>query len=297
MTGAATKTMTEPMSTDPHTPTAVIGACAENLHEARRSGRAIPQLTATTSLTLDDAYAVQAAGVRLRMSAGERVVGAKLGLTSKAKAEQMGVADVIIGVLTDAMHVPDGGLLDISRGVHPRIEPEVAFRLGRAVDTSAPDADLRGAVDAVAPALEIIDSRYQDFRFTLEDVVADNTSGSHFVIGPWTELGEGSATQLLDRAVEMRVDGRVCATGSTTDILDDPWQALPTPARLAARYGHVLPAGAVLLAGAATAAVPLPAGARVTAEVAGLGTVSVSTAPGAETAEMTAEPGQAHTHD
>lgn len=255
----------------------MIQTLAARIDEARRAGVAIPQLSASTEVDLDTAYAVQRAGVTLRTGAGERVVGAKLGFTSRAKAVQMGVDDVIIGVLTDAMEVPDGGILDVSRGVHPRIEPEVAFRLAREVDPTDPLEVLREAVDAVAPAMEVIDSRYRDFKFSLADVVADNTSGSAFVLGPWVPLSGDTSLVLTDRSVDMHVDDESVATGSTTDILGDPWEALPAVQRMAARHGQRLPAGAVILAGAATAAVPLASGVRVQTEIAGLGRVSLRT--------------------
>lgn len=255
---------------------------AARLDEARRRGQAIPQLTAAEPLDLDDAYAVQRAGVTLRTDAGERVAGVKLGFTSTAKARQMGVDDVIIGVLTDAMEIADGGVIDLSRGVHPRIEPEVAFRLDREIDPRDPGADIRGAVDAVAPALEVIDSRYRDFTFSLVDVVADNTSASAFVVGPWTPVAPETDLVLAERPVELTVDGEAEASGSTTAILGDPWHALPAVARMAARYGQALPAGTVLLAGAATAAVALRPGTTVTAGVSGLGDVSLSTTGGTD---------------
>ncbi|WP_300683069.1 fumarylacetoacetate hydrolase family protein [Nocardioides sp.] len=249
------------------------------LDEARRQGAAIPQLTSTAELPLSDAYAVQAAGIDLRVTRGEAVSGAKLGFTSKAKALQMGVDDVIIGVLTDAMEVADGGTVDLGHGVHPRVEPEVAFLLGSDVDPHAgPDA-VAAAVTHVAAALEIIDSRYLDFRFSLADVVADNTSASHYVVGPWRPVGEvRDGLDLAALEVALSIDGTQVAAGSTADILGDPWLALPALGRMAAQYGQVLRAGAVLLAGAATAAVPLPHGSQVSASVAGLGTVGVSSA-------------------
>lgn len=257
----------------------MIKSLATRLDEAIRTGTAIPQLTgdqgADVSLDLESAYAVQRAGISLRTERGERVVGAKLGFTSRAKAEQMGVSDVIIGVLTDAMAVQDGGVLDISRGVHPRVEPEVAFRLSRTVDLTDPHADVLGAVDAVAPALEVIDSRYRDFRFSLADVVADNTSASGFVVGPWTSLVSTPHLDLTDRSVELIIDGATTATGSTADILGDPWAALPAIQRMAGRYGQELLEGSVILAGAATAAVALRPGSSVTASIESLGSVTL----------------------
>lgn len=251
---------------------------ARRLDEAIRTGTAIPQLSAQEALTLDDAYAVQRAGIRLRTERGELVSGAKLGFTSKAKAEQMGVSDVIIGVLTDAMAVPAKATLGLGRGIHPRVEPEVAFLLGDDVDPTAPGADLAAAVTHVAPALEVIDSRYRDFQFSLADVVADNTSASAYTVGEWVPVTQVRADlDLAALKVVLSVDGIEAARGSTADILGDPWAALPAIARMAARHGQTLRRGAVLLAGAATAAVPLSAGAAVTATMAGLGQAVLAT--------------------
>ena len=251
-------------------------ALAGVLAEATRTGEAVPQLSISTPLTVDDAYAVQQAGIALLAERGDEQVGVKLGLTSKAKAAQMGVADVIIGVLTASMQIADGGTIDISHGVHPRVEPEVAFLIGDDVPADASDADVLTAVTHVAPALEIIDSRYKDFRFTLEDVVADNTSASGFVVGPWVPVDPlHGRSAIADVPVRLIVDGEEAAVGSTADILGNPWQAPLDARRLGARYGHRLSRGTILLAGAATAAASLAGCAEVRAEVAGLGEVSV----------------------
>jgi len=252
---------------------ATIKALATRLDDARRTGLATRQLSSEQHLDLDDAYAVQREGAALRLGTGERLVGAKLGFTSTAKAEQMGVSDVIIGTLTSGMEVAGGGTLDLPAGIHPRVEPEIAFLLDEHPDGTG---DLLARVTHVAPALEVIDSRYRDFRFSLADVVADNTSASHFAVGEWVPFEEARRRlDLADLPVELTLDGEVAATGSTADILGDPVRALPATERMAARYGHGLPAGAILLAGAATAAVPLRAGVTVAATVPGLGSVSI----------------------
>ncbi|MGY1725149.1 2-keto-4-pentenoate hydratase [Blastococcus sp. SYSU DS0533] len=225
---------------------------------------------------VDAAYAVQEALVARRLDRGARQVGWKLGFTSLAKMAQMGVSDVIVGRLTSDMHVPDGGAVDLSRLIHPRVEPEVAYRLARDV---SPDDDLLAAVDAVAPALEIIDSRYRDFRFTLADVVADNTSAAGFAIGPWTALRD--AGELGGLPVALSVDGEVAETGTTDAILGHPLEALPALAGMARRRGFRLRAGQVILAGAATAAVPLTAGTTVVGRVDGLGSVRIEVSGGA----------------
>ncbi|WP_330256002.1 4-oxalocrotonate decarboxylase [Nocardia sp. NBC_00565] len=187
----------------------------------------------------------------------------------------MGVSDVIVGQLTDAMRVADGTDVDLTRFIHPRIEPEVAFRLARDVDVNDALTDLGDAVDAVAPALEIIDSRYRDFRFSLPDVIADNTSAAAFVIGQWQPFHVSHRTDDIGNlAVELRIDGALADVGSTAAILGHPLRALPALLAMARRNKIELRAGHVILAGAATAAAPFTASV-VTAHIARLGTVTV----------------------
>ena len=253
---------------------------AAALDTAQRTATAISQLSTADEVSLHTAYATQHALIARRLARGERVSGLKLGFTSQAKAQQMGVHDVIIGTLTDAMRLDDDAVFDRRSAIHPRIEPEVAYLLAADIDGSMGDRPLSELVAAVAPALEIIDSRYRDFRFSLADVVADNTSAAAYVIGPWTPYDR--AGSLGGRAVRLEVDGRISATGSTAAILGDPGRAVAAAARLAARHGFTLRAGTVLLAGAATAAVPLPDSGTVEATITGLGRVGIRTTDGTE---------------
>ncbi|WP_327159670.1 fumarylacetoacetate hydrolase family protein [Streptomyces zaomyceticus] len=241
-----------------------ITALAEALDTAARDGRPLAGGGSGPKDT-GEAYAVQEALVARRLARGERLTGFKLGFTSVAKMRQMGVSDLIHGRLTDRMEIPDGGRFDISRLIHPRVEPEVAFLLG---DTLRPGGDLMAAVAAVAPALEVIDSRYDGFRFSLPEVIADNTSAAGYAVGPWSAPGD-----LGNLGVLLELDGRPAETGSTAAILGHPLRALAAAARLAG----ALEAGTVILAGAATAAVPLSPGTHVRATVAGLGTVRFTT--------------------
>lgn len=236
---------------------------SERLDAAQRGVVAIAQLELPPDLA--GAYRIQHELIARRLARGEQLVGYKLGFTSKAKMAQMGVSEIIVGQLTDGMQVADGADVDLGRFIHPRIEPEIAFRLGRDVGD-----DIADCVDAVAPALEIIDSRYRDFRFSLPDVIADNTSAAAFVIGAWQPIAD-----VADLDVRLVVDGADAETGSTAAILGHPMRALEELVELAAKYGIALRAGDVLLAGAATAAVPFGAN-RVEAHVAGLGAVTVT---------------------
>jgi 2-oxo-3-hexenedioate decarboxylase len=232
---------------------------ADLLDSAWRSATAIPQLHLPD---VDEAYAVQAALVSKRLERGERLVGLKMGLTSKAKMAQVGVDQVIWGRLTDTMRVPDGESVSLNGFIHPRIEPEVAFLVRG------------GRIDSVAPALEIIDSRYADFKFTAPDVIADNTSAAAFVVGAWVPM----PSNVDNLGVLLEVDGAVVQTGSTAAILGDPRRAFEQGLRLASQSGVEVEDGWVFLAGAATAAVPFDPGAHVRAVVECLGAASVRAA-------------------
>lgn len=251
-----------------------IAGIAGQLVAAADSGTAIPQLAAETGLDVDAAYAVQAELVRRRLERGERLVGLKMGLTSKAKMAQVGVDEVIWGRLTDAMRIPDGGTLSVGDFIHPRVEPEVAFLLDRQPDPGEPVAGFATAVRAVAPAIELIDSRYADFTFSLPDVIADNTSAGAFAVGPWCPVPDG----LDNLGVLLEIDGRVVQVGSTAAILGDPRRAFDEGVRLAGQHGVRLRTGWVFLAGAATAAVALRPGAHVRAVVEKLGAASLRAA-------------------
>jgi len=154
--------------------------------EAQREARAIPQLTKDhPDLSVSDAYAIQALSVARRISRGEKRIGVKMGLTSRAKMAQVGVNEAAWGRLTDAMLLEEGGILKKSAFVHPRLEPEIVFLLKKRLSGKVSALEAMAAVEAIAPAMEVIDSRYENFKFTLPDVVADNTSSSGLVIGAW----------------------------------------------------------------------------------------------------------------
>lgn len=248
--------------------TADIDSLAARLDGAAHEARAVAQLSADTALDLEAAYAVQAASIGRRLARGERQVGVKMGFTSRAKMQQMGVSDLIWGRLTDAMHLQAGAELPFGRFIHPRAEPEIAFRLARPLAGHVSLDEAMAAVDGVAPAIEIIDSRYANFRFSLTDVVADNSSSSAFVTGAWVDpalLGNAELEMAL------LVDGQVVERGTSSAILGNPWQSLVEAARLASITGPGLAAGWIVLAGAATAAHALAPGMRVSARAGALG--------------------------
>ncbi|HTN60407.1 MAG TPA: fumarylacetoacetate hydrolase family protein [Devosia sp.] len=247
-----------------------IAAIAERLDHAAYTAMAVPQLS--EPLDIAAAYAVQARSMQHRYARGERVVGIKLGFTSRAKMVQMGVDEMIWGRLTEAMLIEDGGAVSASRFIHPRVEPEIAYLLKRPLMGAVSLVEAMAAVEAVAPALEIIDSRYADFRFSLTDVVADNSSSTGFTIGPWhrPDLDAGNLGIILE------LDGRAVQLGSSAAILGHPARSLVAAARLTATHGHSLSAGDIVLAGAATAAVELAVGNHVRVRVQTLGNAEFS---------------------
>jgi 2-oxo-3-hexenedioate decarboxylase len=220
------------------------------LDDAARNANEVSQFDAEGRLSLDDAYAIQSASIQRRVERGERRVGVKMGFTSRAKMIQMGLSDVIWGRLTAGMQIEEGTAIDFSRFVHPRVEPEIAFVLKRSLSGDVTGPEALAAVEAVAPALEIIDSRYKDFKFTLPEVIADNASSSGFVIGPWCS----PQIDFGNLGLTLNIDGRVVQVGSTAALLGHPLRSLVAAARLSALAGEPLQAGWIVMAGGATPA-------------------------------------------
>ena len=250
-----------------------LDALAARVDDAARHAEPIAQLTTSMTLSLDDAYAIQRESIERRIHRGESMIGVKLGFTSRAKMIQMGVDSLIWGWLTDAMLDEDGGRVSLARFIHPRVEPEICYLTSREIDGPLTMLEAARYLEAAAPAMEIIDSRYRDFRFTLEDVVADNCSSAGLVIGPWTKRFD----TLRNAGVTMRIDGRLVQAGSTAAILGDPLRSIVQASRLISQSGLVLPAGSLIMAGAATAAHPLTAGAHVHCAINGLGSTEFTT--------------------
>ncbi|MFP3613161.1 2-keto-4-pentenoate hydratase [Paraburkholderia sp. SIMBA_050] len=250
-----------------------IAMLAQRVDDAARNARAIAQFGDAEKLTVPDAYAIQAASIARRLERGERRSGVKMGFTSRAKMVQMGVHDVIWGRLTEQMVLDEGDTVSLSRYVHPRVEPELAFLLARPLPARVSLVQALEAVAAIAPALEVIDSRYENFRFSLTDVIADNASSSGYVIGSWAE----PRRDFSNLGLVLSIDGQPQQIGSTAGILGHPLRSLVAAARLAADAGEPLQAGWLVMAGGATAAEALAPGMHVRCEMRGLGTVEFNT--------------------
>jgi len=244
---------------------------AEVVDEAARTATVIPQFTESAPLSVADAYAIQGASIERRLRRGEKLVGVKMGLTSRAKMAQVNVDEVVWGRLTDAMRLEEGASLSRKLYVHPRIEPELAFLLKAPLTGIVTAAEAMAAVGGIAPAMEIIDSRYRDFKFALPDVIADNSSSSSFVVGDWSRPDQNFS----NLGLVMEVNGRPVEIGSTAAILGNPSRSLVAAARLAGAVLGRLEAGWIILAGGATAAHSLKVGERVRLTMQNLGSVSI----------------------
>ncbi|MGV9664200.1 2-keto-4-pentenoate hydratase [Nocardia niigatensis] len=246
---------------------AQVRTAAERLARARSSG--VPVEPVRDLIGADDvavAYAVQRIGVRERLSAGARVVGRKIGLTSPAVQRQLGVDRPDFGVLFDDM---DAGATPRSRRpplLQPKVEAELAFVLGADLEDGRLDAEsVRAAVDHAVAALEIVDSRITNWDISFADTVADNASSGWFVLGRERLPLSG----FEPRAITMRmlVDDEIVSTGTGSDCLGDPLAALAWLAQTARDVGDPLRAGETVLSGALGPMAPLRPGARVRSEL------------------------------
>jgi 2-keto-4-pentenoate hydratase len=249
-------------------------ACAA-LEEAERTCRPIPPLRdAYPGMGLDDAYAIQQLGIAQRVAGGARVVGHKVGLSSRAMQLMMGVDEPDFGHLTDAMSVLEDADVDVAALCQPRVEIESAFVLGAPLaGPGVSVADVVRATDFVLPSIEIIDSRITGWDIRLVDTVADNASSARVVLGGTprrlTELDLRSVPAALER------NGRVVETGTTGAVLGNPVTAVAWLANTLGRFGVTLEAGHVILPGSCTRAVDVAPGDWIRARFGGLGEVAV----------------------
>jgi 2-oxo-3-hexenedioate decarboxylase len=224
-------------------------------------------------LDVDTAYAIQDEALRQRRARGETLIGVKLGLTSRAKQQRMGIDSPLLAWLTDAMVLPAG--VPVPTLIHPRAEPELVFVLGRRLaGPGVTAATALAAVDRVYGGMEIIDSRFADYRFTLPDAVADNGSSAYFGLGP-VGLPPSSLDLSLEAAL-LEVDGQIVDTATGAAVQGHPAEALALAANTLAGRGLALEPGWLVLTGGMTDAVPLRPGSRVAAHFSHLGSVTLS---------------------
>ena len=259
------------MTLDPQT----IDALAALLDECQRNVRDTEKVTNRyPDMDWEDAYAVQAAILARKLARGHKLAGLKAGLTSFAKMKQMGVTSPVFGFMTDDYIVPDGGVCEMRELIHPKVEPEIAFVTRKPL--RGPGCHIAAVLDAtdfVLPGIEVIDSRYQDFKFDLKSVIADNTSATRFVVGGIpTPL---SGLDLRTVGIVMEKNGVPVAFGAGAAVLGHPATAIAMLANHLGARGQEIPAGTLILSGGITEAFAVQAGDHVALKVQGMGSTSV----------------------
>ncbi|MBV9801554.1 MAG: fumarylacetoacetate hydrolase family protein [Solirubrobacterales bacterium] len=247
---------------------------AQLLLEAMRARKPVPpSRERIPELTIDGAYDVQRALIRLRAADGARRIGRKVGLTSVAMQEMLGVDQPDYGVLLDDMVLDSTEDIDRSQLIAPRVEAEIAFVLDRplAGDHVGVD-DVLAATGAVRPALEVIDSRVADWRIAIEDTIADNASSGLVIFGPPRPLDD---VDLVGERATVTV-GRDSVSGSGEAVLGHPAEGVAWLVRTLARHGEGVGAGEIVIPGAMAKALPFDAGDVVRASFSTLGELVVS---------------------
>lgn len=255
-----------------------IEEIAAQLDRAWRTRVPIEPLSNTVGLhDVADAYAIQQSWVRLRLEDGDRITGRKIGLTSRAMQQLMGVHEPDYGTLLASMSVPVRrgiGEVDVGRLLQPRVEGEIAFLLKKPL--RGPGVTIREvfrATEAVAAAVEIVDSRIRDWKIKLVDTVADDASSGAYAIGPWR-----TRWQELDLAMAgmvLYVDGRIEAVGAGAAALGHPAVCVAWLANKLGEMGEGIEAGDIVLSGALAGAVPVRPGQNARLEIAGLDSVTL----------------------
>ena len=250
-----------------------IVRAAEALRQARAQRQAIPRISETHGIAgLDAAYAVAEFNTGVRVEQGGRIVGMKVGLTSKAVQQQLGVDQPDFGMLFEDMEFLNQQDVPTSRLLQPKVEAEVAVVIGRDVPGKTPGyAEFLACLAYALPAIEIVDSAIADWKITLVDTVADNASSGLYVLGDQpVDIGRVS---LGDIGMQMTKNGQVASVGNGAACLGHPLRAAWWLARTMAARGQGLKAGQVILSGALGPMVPVQAGDVVQAQIGALGSV------------------------
>src|SRR6476619_1545009 len=249
---------------------------ADTLIAAERNRTGIAQFSDDhPDIDVATAYQAQRAFVQAKIDAVETFVGYKLGLTSRNKQQAMGVDAPLYGRVTSGMIRGYGEPVRLDRFIHPRVESEIAFLLARDIEPPATVISVLAATEVVFGAVDVLDSRYEGFKFTLTDVVADNASAGGFYLGPVTRRpGELEDLGLIGCVV--RVAGEVVMTAAGAAGVGQPAAAVAWLANQLAAGGEGLRAGQLVFSGGVTAPVPVVAGGSVTFQFGGLGSIEVA---------------------
>ncbi len=248
---------------------------ADRLARAERDRRPIPPIAPDLpQRTISTAYQVQTEITRRKIKSGRRLIGRKIGLTSLAVQQQLGVDQPDFGALFADMEIIHDGGMKFEELIQPRIEAEVALVLDR--DLDQPDTtsvELARAVAFIAPALEIVDSRIADWKISIFDTVADNGSSARYVIGPRARRLTDVDLQICGMSMER--DGTVVSAGSGAACLGNPMRAALWLVRTLAAAGQPLRAGDLVLTGALGPMVNVKRGEGYSARISDLGSVTV----------------------
>ncbi|WGY00335.1 Dabb family protein [Nocardioides sp. QY071] len=249
---------------------------AAQLHRAESTSTTMPPLSEQVpGLSVEDAYRIQQLNVSRRLRDGGVIVGQKVGLTSVAMQEQLGVEEPDYGVLFADMLVDDGQPIPVSGLIQPRVEAEVAFVMERELrGPGVTEADAREAIAGALPVIEVIDSRINAWQIGLTDTVADNASCAKVVRGnvvtPIADL------DLPTMGMVLTIDGEVVSTAAGAAVLGNPIRGLVWLANKLAEFGVSLRPGDLVLAGALHASVPVTGGMSVHAEFASIGGITAA---------------------
>jgi 2-keto-4-pentenoate hydratase len=250
-----------------------LGQLAEALRRAEEDRTAIPPIIRDNpGLTVAEAYRIQLINIQRRLAAGARMVGRKVGLTSRAMQQMMGVNEPDFGVLLDDMFVEEGDPVPVADLVQPRVEAEIALVLGRGL--RGPGVSSTAALQCVESAvasIEIIDSRIQDWKIGLIDTIADNASSARFVVAGRRTPVDGIDLRLTGMALS--INGELLETGAGAAVLGNPARCLAWLANKLASFDEELKAGDIVLAGSLHRAIPVKPGDSVVAEFDRLGSV------------------------
>lgn len=247
---------------------------AQRLYEALRDGATIEPLTAHhPSLTIEDAYHISLRALNLRQEKGERIIGKKIGVTSKAVQDMLNVHQPDFGFLTDKMQVEDGS--DVSMRAHkliqPRAEGEIAFIL--AEDLTGPGItadDVLAATEFVVPCFEIVDSRIHNWQIKIQDTVADNASCGVFALGK--QRISPSDLDLAKVELNMLKNGQPAGHGFGSAVQGHPCAAVAWLANTLGEFGIPFRKGEIILSGALAPLVPVGPGDEISLSLSGLGT-------------------------
>ena len=253
----------------------IIDSLGDELFEALRAGRVVePLSTRHPDMSIEHAYAVQQRMIARRLADGETVVGKKIGVTSKAVMDMLGVYQPDFGWLLSGMVFDDGCTIERASLIQPKAEGEIAFVLKRRLQGPGVTApEVLAATECVMPCFEIVDSRIRDWKIRIQDTVADNASCGVFVLGD--RAVSPRQVDLYACGMVLEKNGEVFATGAGAAALGSPLHAVAWLANTLGALGIALEPGEVILSGALAAMAPIAAGDQFRVSIGGLGSCAV----------------------